>query len=163
MSMGPPPTSGGPTSRRKPVVARVSAWGSVLLMGAAVVVAAACSVEPPAARPADAYASIEELADALEDAGLCEEFIDKSHRTKNFEFGECWPPGADRGSADFVLLSRYPEEGQRDKWKRSDSRGCDGPMIYGPNWSVGPVDRNEAETIIGNVGGEPVGWTERDC
>lgn len=133
------------------------------MAGTVLVSLSSCSFEPPAARPAESYASIEELADSLAEAGLCEEFIDKSHRTRTFEFGTCWPPDADRGTADFVLLNRYPQEDQRDRWKRSDSRGCGGPMIYGPNWSVGPVDRGEAEIILEGVGGEPVGWREKSC
>lgn len=124
-----------------------------------IALAVSCSSEPPAARPADSYASIEELARELEEAELCEEFVDESHRTKNFEFGTCWPPRADRDTADFVLLKRYPKAEQRERWKRAHSNGCDGPMVYGPNWSIGPVF-SESDEVLEAVGGEVVGWRE---
>ena len=115
--------------------------GGLLLMLAL----AACfdPSEPPKDRPAQEYDSIEELAVALRPSDLCGRFEDDSRRVKVFEFGQCWPQGADRGSSDFVLISRFPSEDQYDKHKRWDSSGCGGPMIYGPNWNVGPLGFGE--------------------
>lgn len=134
----------------------------LVVMGVVVALAASCSSEPPDARPSDSFASIEELAAELREPGLCEEFIDKSHRTKTFEFGTCWPPGADRGTADFILLARFPEHSEYQKHRRWDSTGCSRPMIYGRNWNIGPVRRGEADEVLETVGGEVVGWTEKD-
>ena len=131
-----------------------------------VLVVTACSglAQPPDNRPAEEYATIEDLAAALEPAGLCDRFEDDSKRVEVFEFGQCWPEDADRGSSDFMSISLFPADEQYDKHKRWDRSGCNGPVVYGPNWNVGPLGSGEISKVMDAVGGEVVGFHEKgDC
>lgn len=132
---------------------RVRAMTGVLV----VVIGAACSLptDPPADKPAREYASIEELADALGER--CEDFKDSTHRVKAFEFGRC--RSAD-GKGNSFLISVFPDQREYDEQKEDDSRGCNGPMIYGPNWNAGPLGHRAVTNIHDTVGGEVVGARE---
>ena len=112
--------------------------------------------------PADSYESIEQLASTLGSAGLCDDFR-KFNRDLPFDFGQCRPTGARPGS-DFTLLSWFPTNRVRDRQMRREVNGCGGTYVYGPNWAIGPLTRQQIQPVRDVVGGEIVGLTETvDC
>ena len=56
-----------------------------------------------------------------------------------------------------------PKARTTDKRKRGDSSGCGGPYIYGPNWNVSALGFGVIPRVEDAVGGEIVGFHERDC
>lgn len=122
-----------------------------------------CAVVPPRDRPPEDFSSIESLVSELAAEGLCDDFVVKK-RVKEFRFGTCWPQGADRDSSDFILLSFFDDEDQYRKNLRWDSTGCNGAMLYGRDWSVGPTQGRELHRLSEIVGGKVVGTAETvDC
>ena len=135
--------------------------GAVLAL---LVIATACS--SPADEPdriAQRYSALAELAEALDLAGLCDEFK-RSRSFAGMDLGRCHSRPEDfRGKRLSLRLTFFSDADEYDKRKRGDSSGCGGPYIYGPNWNVSVLGFGVIPRVEDAVGGEIVGFHERDC
>lgn len=77
--------------------------------------------------------------------------------------GYCHPQGSKLEEIELMVAS-FPDGDIARKIKRDDETGCNGPMVWGPNWSVGPLAYDDINEVLEAVGGEVVGESEtRHC
>lgn len=113
--------------------------------------------------PGERYSSIEQLAEALEGAGLCDDFKDLRPNGK-LEFGRCRSkPEEPPGGTLILQFMVFSDDQEYEKHKRWASSGCSGPHMFGPNWYVSALGFGTIPRVEDAVGGEIVGFHEKDC